>query len=251
MSTAMVDVPTPDGVADAYLVRPDGVGPYPGVLVYMDAFGLRPRLAEMAGRIAERGYAVLVPNLLHRAGRAPLFDTSGLKNPETRAELVRKIMPLIRALDTPAVTRDTGAYLDFLAAQEGVADGPAAIVGYCMGARNALKAIEAYPDRIRAMAGFHGARYVTDEPDSPHLVVGRVTGELYLGHADNDPGNTPEQIEALEKALDSAGVRHTSEVYEGATHGFTMADSAVFDAAAEQRHWENLFALLDRTVGAR
>jgi carboxymethylenebutenolidase len=221
------------------------------VLLYMDAFGLRPRIREMADRIAERGYAVLAPNLLYRAGRTPLIDPSNLKDPERRAELVGKIMPVIQALDTAAITRDTGAYVDFLGAQDGVDPGPVAVVGYCMGATNALRAIEAYPDRIAAMAGFHGARYVTDDPESPHRNVGRITGELYFGHADNDRGNTRDQIEALEKALESAGVRHTSEIYDAAAHGFTMADSAVYDEAAEKRSWENLFALLGRTVGAR
>jgi carboxymethylenebutenolidase len=242
----MVDVPTEDGSADAYLVRPEGEGPYAGVLMFQDAFGLRPRLKEMADRIAERGYAVLVPNILYRGGRAPQVDTSSLKDPERRAEAIERIMPLVKGLDPAAIIRDTNAYLDFFAAQDGVDPGPVVVVGYCMGGTNALRAIEAYPDRIKAVASFHGGRLATDQPDSPHLQVGKITGEAYFGHADNDHSMTQEQIEILEAALDAAGVRYRSEVYAGAPHGFSMTDTSSYDEAGEQRHWENLFDLLDR-----
>jgi carboxymethylenebutenolidase len=251
MRKTMVDVPTDDGTADAYLVRPDGDGPYAGVLMFQDGFGLRPRLTEMADRIAERGYAVLVPNLFYRSGRAPLIDTSGLKDPERRAEAIEQIMALARGLAPGAISRDTASYLDFFAAQDGVDPGPVAAVGYCMGGTNALLAIEAYPGRIKAAASFHGGRLATDQPDSPHLRVGEITGEVYFGHADNDASMTGEQIEILEAALDAAGVPYRSEVYEGAPHGFTMSDTSSYHEAAEQRHWTNLFELLDRVHAKR
>ncbi|MFC0007510.1 dienelactone hydrolase family protein [Micromonospora siamensis] len=247
MQTTTVDVPTGDGVADAYLVRPDGDGPFPAVLVFMDAFGLRPRIAEMAQRIAERGYLVLVPNLFHRAGRAPLVDLSGLGDPEQRAAIFGRLMPFVTALTPELVRADGGAYLDFLAARDDVAPGPVAMVGYCMGGTNALRVAEAHPDRVAALATFHAGRVVTDEPDSPHLGVGSVRAELYLAHADQDGSMTPEQIATLEKTLDSAGVRYRSELYPGAHHGFTMADTPVYDERATQRHWAALFDLLDRT----
>jgi carboxymethylenebutenolidase len=246
MRKTMVDVPTEDGVADSYLVVPDGDGPHPGDLIFMDAFGLRPRLKEMADRIAERGYAVLAPNILYRGGRAPLVDMTALQDPEKRGKVFEGLMPLIQGLTTDLLAHDTKTYLDFFAAQDGVDEGPVVAVGYCMGGTNALKAIEAYPDRIKAVASFHGGRLATDQPDSPHLGVGSITGELYFGHADNDASMTKEQIETLEAALDKAGVTYTSEVYEGAPHGFTMSDTAMYNEAGEQRHWVNLFALLDR-----
>src|SRR4051794_39386594 len=116
MLETMVDVATEDGVADAYLVRPEGDEPYPGVLVFEDAFGLRPRLKEMAGRIAGRGYAVFAPNILYRGGRSPQFDLSALGDPEQRGAIFERVLPFIRALDAAAITRDTRAYLDFFAA---------------------------------------------------------------------------------------------------------------------------------------
>jgi carboxymethylenebutenolidase len=246
MRGATVEVPTPDGVADAYLVQPDGDGSYPGVLLYMDAFGLRPRLEEMADRIAARGYRVLVPNLFYRGGRAPLVDLSGIADPERRGEIFGQIMPYARELTPERIARDSQSYLDFLAPGASVA-----MVGYCMGALNALRTMEAHPDRVYALAGFHGARLATDDPDSPHLGVGVITGELYLAYADDDPSMPAEQIAKLDAALDAAGVTHTSEVYAGAPHGFSMSDTAAYDEEAEKRHWVNLFALLERTAPAR
>jgi carboxymethylenebutenolidase len=119
-------------------------------------------------------------------------------------------------------------------------------VGYCMGARNALRAMESHPDRIKALGSFHAGGLVTDAPDSVHLSVGNVTGELYFAHADNDSSMTADQIKTLESALDDAGVTYRSELYEGAPHGFTMTDTSMYHQAGEQRHWTELFALLDR-----
>nr|WP_221380422.1 dienelactone hydrolase family protein [Actinoplanes polyasparticus] len=247
MQINTVQIATVDGTADAYFVRPDGDGPFPGVLLFMDAFGLRPRIAEMAGRIAERGYAVLAPNILYRGGPSPLVEPEELTDAEKRDAAFGRLIPLIQGLTADRVATDTGRYLDFFIGQDAVADRPVLVVGYCMGGTNALRAIEAHPDRIAAVAAFHAGRLVTDQPDSPHRSVGAITGEAYFGHADNDPSATPDQIRTLEAALDEAGVKYTSEVYAGAPHGFTMSDTAMFNREAEQRHWVNLFALLDRT----
>jgi carboxymethylenebutenolidase len=247
MPTSMVDVPTADGTADALFVTPGG-GPHPAVLMFMDAFGLRPRLTEMAERIASRGYAVLVPNLFYRAGRAPLVDLDGLRDPQRRAEIFGAVMPLIQALTPDRVTADSGSYLDFLVADGNVTAGPVAVVGYCMGGTNALRAAVAHPDRIAAMAAFHAGRLVTDAPDSPHRSVGGASAELYFAHAANDHSMSAEQVAALEQALGAAGATYRSEVYPGTQHGFTMADTAAYDADAEGRHWTNLLDLLDRVL---
>jgi carboxymethylenebutenolidase len=249
MQTTTVEIPTADGSAEAYLVKPGGGGPYPGVLMFMDAYGLRPRLAEMATRIADRGYAVLVPSLLYRSSRSPLVDPAEMADPEKRGAVWGRLGPMMQALTAERVVADSAAYLDYLAAQPGVADRPVVIVGYCMGGRNALRAIEAHPDRIAALASYHAGGTVTDTPDSPHLGVGSITGEAYFAHAYNDRSMNAEQIKTLEAALDEAGVTYTSEVYDGASHGFTMSDTPAYDEAAERRHWTTLSALLDRVYG--
>ena len=244
MPSELIDVTTPDGVADAYLTRPDEER-RPGVLLVMDAYGLRPQIEAMADRIAAHGYVVLAPNVFYRAGRAPVLPLDGLDDPEQRGALFERIGPLMRALTPERIVSDGGAYLDAL---EAVARGPVAVTGYCMGGRIAWRIAAAYPERVAALGGFHVGGLVTDEDDSPHRSAGRLAAEVYLAHADNDRNMTPEQIAALEQALDAAGTRHHTEVYPGAAHGYTMADTPAYDEAAAERHYDELFALLDRTL---
>lgn len=248
MQTTSVDVPTPDGVADAYLVRPDGDGELPGVLFLMDAIGLRPRIAEMAERIAAQGYVVLAPNTLYRGGRAPVAPLPDLGDADSRAAFMDVIRPLMGQLDAAASIADGGAYLEYLSQH---ASGPVGLTGYCMGARLAFRIAAAFGDRVAAVGGFHGGGLVTDTDDSPHLDAGRVQAEVYFGHADQDQNMTPEQIATLDGALAAAGVVHRSELYEGAMHGYTMSDTAVYNEAAAERHFTELFALLDRTLSPR
>ncbi|MET8325612.1 dienelactone hydrolase family protein [Streptomyces sp. NPDC005181] len=243
-----VDVPTPDGVADAYLTHPDDDRPHPAVLLYMDAFGLRPQLKKMADRLAAAGYTVLVPNVFYRHGRAPVVALPDLIDPARRPEIFQQLRPVMDSLTPDLAARDAGAYLGRLAACPHASEGRVGITGYCMGARLALRAAATHPNRVAAMAGFHGGGLAADVPDSPHTLAENITAELYFGHADQDPGMPPEQIDRLDKALAAAGVRHRAEVYTGADHGFTQADTAAYDAAADERHWAALLDLLHRTL---
>ena len=249
LRTSTVDIPTPDGTADAYLAASDQGTPVPGVLLYMDAFGVRPRLEEMAGRIAEQGYVVLVPNVFYRQGRAPLVDTSTLMDPEARGKMFQVLMPWMRQLTPARAMSDAAAYLDFLTAREDVADGPVGVTGYCMGGALALRTAALRPDEVAAAAAFHPARLATDAADSPHLLMDRVRAEVYVAAADNDPGMPPEQQRLLEETLTRAGVGHVCEQYDGAAHGFTMSDTAAYDEAATRRHWDRLLDLFARTLG--
>ncbi|MFJ6084886.1 dienelactone hydrolase family protein [Streptomyces sp. NPDC092369] len=242
-----VDITTADGVADAYLAHPDDGSPHPGVLLYQDAFGIRPHLKSMADRLAAAGYTVLVPNVFYRSGRTPVFDLPEFIDPSARPEIFEQIMPAMQALTPELAMRDADAYLRWLADSPLVTDGPVALTGYCMGARLALFTAGTYPDRVAAAAGFHGGRLATDTPDSPHLVAEHVTAELYFGHADEDQSLPPEQQQRLEDALTAAGVRHTCEVYPGAHHGYTQADTSSYNKEGDERHWAALLDLLDRT----
>ena len=245
MPGSIVDIKTEDGVADAYLARPDDDEAHPGVLFIMDAFGLRPRIEEMADRIAAQGYVVLAPNVFYRAGRAPIFEMPDLSDPDTRASFFQTLRPLMDQLTPDAVASDGTAYLDYL---NEVAPGPVAITGYCMGARVGWRIAASHPDRVAALAGFHAGGLVTDAPDSPHRSADEIEAELYFGFADQDPSMNAEQIATLDEALDKAGVRHQTEVYEGAIHGYTMSDTAAYNEAAAERHFEALFALLGRAL---
>jgi carboxymethylenebutenolidase len=244
MRSEMIDVTTQDGVADAYLARPDDER-HPAVLLVMDAFGLRSQIERMADRIAAQGFVVLAPNVFYRAGRAPLVPLDGLGDPEQRGRLLERVMPMVRELTPERIIRDGSTYLDRL---EQVGRGPVAITGYCMGGRIAWRIAAAYPDRVAALGGFHVGGLVTEDDDSPHRSAGSLGAEVYLGHADNDRSMTPEQIAELERALDAAGVRYRSELYRGAAHGYTMADTPAYDEPAAERHYAELFALLERTT---
>jgi carboxymethylenebutenolidase len=248
MRSKTIEIQTADGVADASLTRPDDGDRHPGVLLIMDAFGLRPRIEDMADRIAERGYAVLAPNVFYRAGRAPVLPFPDMTKDDARAGFFKEVRPLMNQLTPERIAADGSAYLDELAK---VADEPVAITGYCMGVRLGLRIAAAHPDRVAALAGFHGGGLVTDDPQSPHHSADALRAELYFGHADQDPSNSAEQIAQLNATLDKAGVRYRSEVYEGAAHGYTMSDTPVYDEQASERHFTALFDLLDRTRGRR
>ncbi|EHN74590.1 dienelactone hydrolase family protein [Streptomyces coelicoflavus] len=242
-----VDIPTGDGTADAYLTHPADGAPHPAVLLYMDGFGLRPSLRAMADRLAGAGYTVAVPNVLYREGRAPVVELPEFIDQASRPRIFERLGPMMRALTPDQVERDADAYLRWLAGRPEAAGGPVAVAGYCMGAALALRTAGAYPDRVAATAGFHGGNLATEAPDSPHLVAGRLTGEVYFAHADDDPGMPAEQQERLEAALTAAGVTHRCEVYPGAHHGYTQADTSAYDEKAAERHWDALLGLLKRT----
>jgi carboxymethylenebutenolidase len=245
MPNQFIDINTPDGACDSYIAFPDGAGPFPGVLLFMDGVGFRATLQRMADRIAADGYFVLLPNMYYRQGRAQPWDVKEILKPENRP----KLMQYIQSLTPDRVVQDAGVFLGFLSARKEVdASAKIGLTGYCMGAAMALRTAAHYPDRIGASAGYHGGRLATDAPDSPHRLVGQIAAELYFGHADKDENMPAEQIAKLEAALKAAGVRYRSEVYAGAAHGFTMPDLPVYNAGADERHWKSLLELFARTL---
>ncbi|GAA0249681.1 dienelactone hydrolase family protein [Cryptosporangium japonicum] len=248
MGARSVQIPTPDGVADAFVAEPEGDGPWPAVLFYMDAFGVREVLTDMARTIADDGFVVALPNLFYRSGPAPLFDTSGLGTPEGRAAIFGQARPMIAALTPEAVKGDAAAYLDFLADLPSVRGGPVGVTGYCMGGRLAVRTAVAFPDRVAAVASFHAGGLVTGEPDSPHRQIAGTGTEYYFAHAEHDHSMTPANVTALNDALDAGGVPFKSEIYEGTEHGFTMSDSDVYDPMGLERHWRNLLELFERRL---
>ncbi|GAA5051030.1 dienelactone hydrolase family protein [Nocardia callitridis] len=245
-----VDITTPDGTTDAYVVHPDDDAKHPGVLFYMDGFGLRPSLLAMADRLAAHGYTVLLANVFYRHGRTPVVDLPAHIDTAQRPDIFERVLPMIIELTAEPVIRDAGAYLDWLAQHPHTAEGPVGTTGYCMGGVLALRAAAAFPDRIAAVAGFHGGPLVTEAPDSPHRLVESMTAELYYGHAGGDVEKSPEQFARFDEALDDADLRYTTEVYEGAQHGYTQADTAAYDADAAERHWVALVDLFGRTLNA-
>ena len=240
-----VEVTTPDGVADAALFYPTGRGSWPAVLLWPDVVSLRPVFREMGRRLAGEGYVVLVPNLYYRARRAPVVPEGfNFSNPEDRA----KITPL-RATVTPEGTaRDAVAYLAFLDAQKQTnRKRKAGVQGYCMGGPLSFQTAGAVPARIGAVASFHGGGLVTDQPNSPHLLLPKTRAEYLVLVAENDDQRDPESKEKLKAALAAAGRRHKVEVYPAA-HGWTVRGSAVYEDAEAERAWSELLALYRRAL---
>jgi carboxymethylenebutenolidase len=242
-----IDVHMPDGTAEAYLT-----GSGPGVLFFIDAIGLRPQIEHMCDRIADWGYTVLAPNTLYRSGTAAETSPDGdLRAPGAREAFFEQVRPRISALTSARVVRDIPAYLAALrehsAPGEGGRAGAVGVVGYCMGARLAVRASGMDP-AVVAVAGFHGGGLVTDDADSPHLALAGARAEFVFGHADNDRSMTPEAVERLGRALADAGLTATNEVYPGSPHGYSMADTSMYDEAGAERSFEALEALLARTL---
>jgi len=242
-----IEIQTADGPAEAYLVRPADGAEHPGVLLYIDAIGLRPRIEEMADRIASWGYVVLAPNVFHRDGRAAdLAPTEDLTVPGNRERffasgVTDRVAALTPDKSDPDARRWVAALLEH-------GTGPIGVVGYCMGARLATRTAGLLPDHVAAVGGFHGGGLVTDHPASPHLRIADARAEFVYGHADGDRSMSPEAVEALGEALEKAGLAHTNETYAGAGHGYTMADTSVYDEAATERHFAALQDLFARTL---
>ncbi|MEU5920663.1 dienelactone hydrolase family protein [Streptomyces sp. NPDC047141] len=237
MPTETLRIPTADGHADAFAAFPDDGERHPGVLMYADGFGIRPVLREMARELAGHGYYVLVPHVFYRHGPAPVVELPAHIGEEARTEIMGRLMPLIEAHTVERTLRDADAYLRFLTTRREVGAGPVAVTGYCIGGLLAVRTAVAHPGQVAAVAGFH-APVGAAGPDS----LRRLTARVHFGHAETDL--TPAALAELDQALDAAGVDHTSEIYPGTVHGFTMADTDAFDPAASKLHWDHLLRLL-------
>jgi carboxymethylenebutenolidase len=230
-----------DGTADAVLYRHEDGIPRPGVIHLTDIGGIRESHRKMARRLAGEGYTVLMPNVFYRTGRPPLIDS------EARAEQERmkmRLSELMGPLTPEAMERDAGDYVDFLAAQSSVREGPMGVVGYCFTGAMAMRTAAARAERIAAAASFHGGGLYSDAPTSPHLILPRIKARLYFGHAVEDRSMPAEAIEKFNQALKDWGGRYESEVYEGAYHSWTVLDSPVYNQPQAERAWQKLTELL-------
>ena len=243
-----VEIKTPDGICDAAFIHPK-TGIHPGVLIWPDAFGLRPSMRDMARRIAAEGYSVLVPNPFYRVAKAPFSDASNFsfQNPADMA----KLTPLMASVNAPGNgEKDAIAYVAFLDAQKEV-DKTKKIgtQGYCMGGPLVVKTAAALPNRIGAGASFHGGGLVSDKPDSPHLLAPKIKARMYFGVASNDDARQPDAKDKLKEAFAAAKVPAEIEVYAGALHGWCVPDmpagngAPIYNKPDAERAWSKLVAL--------
>ncbi|MYK87067.1 MAG: dienelactone hydrolase family protein, partial [Acidobacteria bacterium] len=237
-----IDVTTPDGVCDSYFVHPSS-GAHPGVLIWPDAFGLRPAKRQMAKRLAESGYSVLVVNQYYRSQRAPIVDSTNF------AEVAPIVRPLMGTLNAETHVRDAQAFVGFLDSQSSVdSNRKMGTMGYCMGGPITMRTAAALPDRIGAGASFHGGGLVTDQPDSPHLLVPQMTAHYLFAISEDDDEAEPEAKNVLRDVFAEAGLPAEIEVYEGALHGWCPPDTQVYHEAQAERAWSRLLALFETAL---
>lgn len=245
MPEERVEIATADGLCSTHVVTPDGDGPWPAVILCMDAGGIRPGMLDMARRLAGDGYVALLPDLFYRHGPYGPFVPREVFAGDFRAILG----PLLATTDNLKAAADIGALLAWLDTRADVAGRRVGTVGFCMGGGMALAAAGSWPDRFAAVVSFHGGLLATDAPTSPHLLAPQITAEVHIGAAANDRSYPPDMAERLEAALNDGGVMFTAETYPAA-HGWMMPDFPVYDEAQAERGWTTMLRLFGRTLPA-
>ena len=249
-----VEVKTPDGVCDAAFIHP-ATGSHPGVLIWPDAFGLRPSMRDIGKRIAAEGYSVLVPNPFYRLAKAPVIQDPSSFSFQNPADMA-KLQPLMASINAAgAAEKDASAYVAFLDAQPQVNKAKKmGTQGYCMGGPLVVRTAAALPDRIGAGASFHGGGLVTDTPASPHLLAPKIKARMYFGIASNDDMRQPDAKDKLREAFAAAKVPAEIEVYPESLHGWCVPDmpmqngKPIYNKPDAEKAWTKLVALYKRAL---
>ena len=236
-----VNVTTPDGAADCYFAHPAS-GTAPGVLVWPDIFGLRPAFRRMGKRLAESGHSVLVVNPFYRVKKAPTAD-AGAATP------IEQVRPLAQGLNETTQMTDAKAFIEWLDRQSPVAKNrKIGTQGYCMGGPIAFRTAAAVPDRVGAVASFHGGGLVTDKPNSPHLQAAKTKAQFLIAIAANDDARSPNEKNVLKETFEKANVPAEIEVYTDAAHGWCPPDSRVYNEQKAEKAWSRLLVLYGKAL---
>jgi carboxymethylenebutenolidase len=235
-----IEIKTPDGTADAYLVHP-ATGKHPGVLVWPDIFGLRPAFRQMGKRLAESGYTVLVVNPFYRTKKAPTApEHPDFNDPPTR----QMLMALHDTLSAKTAETDAKAFIPYLDSQPSVdKKRKMGTTGYCMGGPLVFQTAAAAADRVGAAATFHGGGLVTDKPDSPHLLIPKMKASYLIAIAENDDQKQPTAKDVLKDSFAKAKLPAEIEVYKGTLHGWCPPDAAVYNQEQAEKAWSRLLVL--------
>jgi carboxymethylenebutenolidase len=236
-----VNVTTPDGTADCYFVHPAS-GSAPGVLIWPDIFGLRPAFRQMGKRLAESGYSVLVVNPFYRTKKAPTAAAGG-------ATPISEVMPLAQTLNETTHMTDAKAFVAWLDTQSAVAKNrKIGTQGYCMGGPLAFRTAAAVPDRVGAVASFHGGGLVTANPNSPHLQAAKSKAQFLIAIAANDDKRSPKDKDVLKETFAQANLPAEIEVYAETAHGWCPPDSSVYNEPQAEKAWSRLLALYGKAL---
>ena len=241
-----LDIATKDGAMETFICHPERGGPYPPVLLLMDAPGIREELHDMARRLATSGYYVMLPNLYYRAGRDTKYGPDVLKHGSEEHGRMRAVRT---KMTIPPVMDDVATMIAFADQQKAAKKGPVGTHGYCMSGPYSLAAAARYPDRVAAAASFYGTWLVSDAVESPHLNLGEAKGELYISCAEHDELAPPDMVKKLKELFDKSGNAGELEIQMGVHHGFAFPQRWCYDKPAAERHWERLIGLYRRRLG--
>jgi len=241
-------VQTADGEMPAFVVHPDGSGPFPVAVLFMDGIGYREQVKDNARRFASDGYFCVAPDLFYRSGEGVTFDMTKLHAEGMDGAYGQRMMEIVTSVTPERALADTDAVFAAIESDPAAGSGAKVCVGYCMGARIALHAASARPDEFVAAAGIHPGALVTDRPDSPHHDLANMHGELYFAFAEIDPSATEQVVEQFRHELEQQGVRGQVERLPGVAHGFAMADLPVYDHDAAERHFQRTLELWRRNL---
>ena len=253
MKERIVNVPTPDGQMETFITHPEQDGPFAAVVLYMDVWGIREELYDIARRIGTVGYCCVVADFYYRQGRVrhEFRDANNRMislHALPEADRQKVTAPLAKLTDTMVVA-DTGALLRYLDAEAPVRPGAMGSVGYCMGGRHVMSVAAAFPERFRASAGLHPTSLISDRPDSPHLRADRLRGEFYCGFAETDAYAPLPMIQELGSLLRGCAVGYHHEIHQGAVHGYALPDRDIHHKSGANRDWELIFAMYRRQLG--
>ena len=241
-----VDIPVKGGAADTFVCHPERGGPYPAVIFYMDAPGIREELHDMARRIATVGYYVILPNLFYRSGRGSLLTAEATVHESAEQ---KKMFGLMATISNGLIGEDTTGLIAYLDAQPEAKKGPIGALGYCMSGPYAMVAAASCPERFGAALSFHGVPFVTDRADSAHLMMDRIKAVAYFGFGGQDFLTPQKDIDVLAAALKKTRLKFELEMYPDCSHGFVFPQRALYNKSGAERHWERLFAIFRRTLG--
>lgn len=242
-----ITIETADGALDAFVCHPEEGGPFPAVIMYMDAPGIREELRDMARRIGTAGYYVLLPNLYYRWGTEDNYGFNRDRIREDDAER-QKMFGLMAAATTEKIVADTKPMLDYITSQDQAMSSSFGAVGYCMSGKYIVQLGAEYPDDFTALASYYGVGIQTEEPNSPHLSAHKIKGELYLAFAAEDEYVPEPLLKSIPQEMNKAGVNYRMEIYPDTGHGFAFPQRPVYNKAAAERHWERMLALFERNL---
>jgi carboxymethylenebutenolidase len=245
----IIEIPTQDGVMNCYVARPIGKGPFPTVILYMDIWGLREELFNIADRFTDLGYMCWIPNLYYREGDIR-FDYRNSKQQVVSVDALpleyrQKMFAYLIKLSNANVIQDTADLLQHLSTHQDFSSVPVAAIGYCMGGRHVLCAASSFPEQIQTMICLHGTEMISDKPDSPHLKFQALKGQLYCGYAQLDSYTNAHLIAQMQElAEQNKNLTYSFNVHPNANHGYALPDRDVFDPQADELDWQAIRSLL-------